>query len=82
MRNLSYELRNKAINYKTLLKYGFTKKDDIYIYKYKICNEQFDVIVEVKDNNMTSRLIDLASEEEYVLVDIEESVRKVCWKSS
>ena len=73
MRNLKNELKNKTINKKELLKYGFIKEGKKYIYKLKIYNEQFEMIVEVLNDKMTSKLIDLGNEEEYVLIDIEGS---------
>ena len=73
MRNLENELKNKTINHGELLKYGFIKKDEKYTYKTKICDKQFEIIVKVENNKMTSKLIDIANEEEYILADIEES---------
>lgn len=73
MRNLKNELKNRKINYKELLKYGFIKEKDAYMYKTKICNNQFEIIIEAKENEIISKLMDLENEEEYVLVDIEGS---------
>lgn len=73
MRNFEKELKNKEINETALLKYGFTKVQNGYIYHTTICNGQFEMIVEVQGNQMTSKLIDCASEEEYILADIEDS---------
>lgn len=74
MRKFSKELKNKTINYEKLLKYGFKKENEKYIYKENICDNQFKMIVEVNRNQMISKLIDLANEDEYILVDIEDSV--------
>ena len=74
MRSFEKELKNKEINETALLKYGFTKVQNGYVYHTTICDEQFEMIVEVQGNQMTSKLIDCASEEEYVLADIEDSV--------
>ena len=73
MRNLNNQLKNKKIDNKKLIEYGFEKQNNIYIYKTQIFNNQFEMIAEVKDNNIISKLIDLANEEEYILVDIEGS---------
>lgn len=81
MRNLKNELKNKTINYEKLLEYGFIKEDKKYIYKTKICNEQFEMIVEVETNEITSKLIDLANGDEYILVDIQNAARRVCRES-
>ena len=74
MRVLDSELKNKSIDYNELLKYGFINIDGIYTYKNKICNEQFEMIVIIKDNKITSKLIDLANEDEYILVDIKDTI--------
>ena len=73
MRNFSKELKNKTISYEKLLKYGFKKQEEKYIYKENICDNQFEMIVEVNKKQMTSKLIDLANEDEYILVDIQDS---------
>ncbi len=36
MRNLESKLKNRKINYEKLLKYGFQKENEKYIYKAKI----------------------------------------------
>lgn len=73
MRSLDNELKNKTINYNELLKYGFQKENETYTYKTKIHDEQFEMIVTVKDEKMTSKLFDLANEDEYILVDVQDS---------
>lgn len=71
MRNLEYILKNREIDYKKLIQYGFQKQENSYILKYKICDGQFEVIISVSDNEKISKVIDLSAEEEYILVDIE-----------
>jgi len=73
MRNLENELKNKAINYDALLKYGFHKENEMYTYKTKIYNNQFEVYVIFSKEQATSKLIDIANEDEYILVDVQES---------
>ena len=73
MRILDNELKNKTIDYDKLLKYGFTKEDEMYLYKTKIYDEQFEMNVIVENNKITSKLIDLMNEEEYILVDIKDT---------
>lgn len=80
MRNLDNELKNKKIDYKKLLNYGFIKDNKKYIYKTQIIDGQFEITVEVQDNKVTSKLIDLFNEEEYILVDIPESTGKFVGK--
>jgi len=76
VRNLDNELKNKTINYNELLNYGFQKENETYIYKTKIYNEQFEMSVTVKEEKMISKLFDLANEDEYILVDIQDSAGK------
>lgn len=74
MRDLSNRLKNRVINNSDLIKYGFEKQKGKLLFRKKICNNQFEMIIEVQNKKMASRLIDLMDEEEYVLVDIEDSV--------
>lgn len=73
MRNLTKEFENKNIDYKKLLEYGFTKLNTIYSYEKPICDNRFKVIVEISKENQTSKVIDLLTNEEYVLVDVKNS---------
>ena len=73
MRNLDLIFKNREFDFSKLVEYGFNKIDDTYILKNIICNNQFEMIVEISKKIKTSKLIDLANEEEYILVDIEES---------
>lgn len=74
MRYLEDNMKKRVLNNNNLKKYGFKIQDNKKIYREKICNNQFEMIVEIKDNIMTSKLIDLVNEEEYVLVDIQDSI--------
>lgn len=73
MRVLDNELRNRTINYDKLLEYGFTKDDNVYLYKKKLDDYQFEMKVVVENNKMSSCLFDLISKDEYILVDIKDS---------
>ena len=73
MRILNSELKNKTINYDELLKYGFIQENGIYFYKTKIYDEQFEINVTVENNKIMSKLFDLINEDEYILVDIQDS---------
>ena len=72
MRNI--ELKNRVINNNNLIKYGFKKQKGIFSFSKKICNNQFEMVILLENQKMNSKLIDLMNEEEYVLVDIEDSV--------
>lgn len=73
MRNLDIKLKNRTINYEELLKYGFKKENENYIYKKNIDNNQFEVNIVISNTKKYSKLIDLESEMEFALVDIEDS---------
>lgn len=73
MRNLDIKLKNRKINYEKLLKYGFKKENEKYIYKTKIQNNQFEVNVIISNEKSYSKLIDLEDKAEFILVDLEVS---------
>lgn len=74
MRNLSNEFRNKRIDFEKLLKYGFVKENNKYIYNQKISNNEFSVNIVITNLEQYSKLIDLESNSEFALVDVETSV--------
>lgn len=73
MRSLNNELKNKIIDFNKLLQYGFINQDNEYVFKTKIYNEQFEMIVCFSEEQSISKLIDIANEYEYILVDIQDS---------
>ncbi len=73
MRNLESKLKKRKINDEKLLKYGFKKENEKYVYKTKIQNDQFEVNVVISDEKNYAKLIDLENETEYIPVDIETS---------
>ena len=73
MRNLEKYIENKKIDYNKLLKYGFKKNNNVYTYLENICNNKFKIVVNLSEEKMYSKLIDLLSDEEYILVDILDS---------
>lgn len=70
MRNLNNELRKRTIDFEKLLEYGFSQENNHYIFKKKIYNEQFEIIVIVSNNSIVSKIMDLENDDEYVLVDV------------
>lgn len=74
MRRLDSKLRDRKINYEELLKYGFKKENEKYIYKTKIQNNsQFEANIIISEQENYATLIDLENETEFILVDIETS---------
>ena len=59
----------KNINYDKLISYGLRLDGNNYVYSKKIHNDEFNVIVSVSDDDITSKVIEVDSNEEYVLVD-------------
>lgn len=73
MRNLEKYFQNRTIDYEKLLEYGFFKKENNYFYENKIYNNNFKVVVEITKEKQLSKVIDLLTGEEYVLIDVKES---------
>lgn len=73
MRDLNKSFSKRTFDKEKLIKYGFKKTEELYTFKCKICENQFEINVIISDNKKFSKLIDLANEEEYILVDVEES---------
>ena len=60
---------NNNINYDKLVSYGFILESNNYIYNKKIHNDEFNVIISVINDVITSKVIEVDSNEEYILVD-------------
>ena len=73
MRDLKKCYRKRVFDENKLIQYGFEKEENQYTLKSKICENQFEIQVVISHDRKVSKLIDLANEEEYVLVDVEES---------
>lgn len=71
MRNFGVRLKNKKVNYDELLKYGFIEENEKYIYKAKILDNQFQVNIVISNEEQYSKLIDVESNTEFALVDVE-----------
>ncbi len=74
MRNLKEILKNRTIDYEKLIKYGFVKDNGVYIYKEEIYHNQFEVNIFFSEEKQYSKLMDIENNEEYALVDIDDSV--------
>lgn len=71
MRNLEKELENRKLELNKLIDYGFLKNDNKYIYTKKLSNDNFLVNIEITDSyKITSKVIDMENNEEYLPVDI------------
>lgn len=71
MRNLTKEFKNRKVIVDTLIPNGFIKKDNTYIYEKDILNSEFKVIIMISNTlEITSKVIELSLNDEYLLVDV------------
>lgn len=71
MRKLTKELKNRKVDYNVLLKFGFILENNTYKYEQNILNNEFKVIIEISNNEMTSKLIETELNDEFLLADVE-----------
>ena len=71
MRNLDKYFKNRKIDYDRLLKYGFIKKDNTYTFEKSILDGEFKVVIIIKENEITSKLIEVSFGDEYLLADVD-----------
>lgn len=74
MRRLDQEFKNFKISYNSLLDYGFEKNGSIYTYQEFILNNEFKVVVEINNDMVISKLIEVAFNEEYLNADNSDAV--------
>lgn len=71
MRKLDKKLENRKIEEARLINFGFVRENDSYLYETTILNNKFKVVINVsKDLKMTSRLIEIMTNDEYLLADL------------
>ncbi len=60
--------KNKKMNLEQLLSFGFSKKGNMYTYSADIIGGQFEMTVHItQDERITTKIIDKATNDEYVL---------------
>lgn len=60
--------KRKKLNREKLLAYGFEKKAELYTYETKIIDDEFKLIISISnEGTIDTELIEIASDEEYVL---------------
>lgn len=62
----SYIINDYRLNVYKLLEYGFIKKDDGYLYKVNLQQDDFYALIFVKENMMHVKVYDQAFDEEYI----------------
>ena len=73
--DIEYELFKKStFNYPNLIKYGFIKELNGYKYEKNILNNNFKIILKIKDNKLTSKIIDLNFNDEYLNFKVDSSL--------
>lgn len=70
MKKIVDELKNRSIEYDKLENYGFRHKNEKYTFYQNILNDKFQVQIEFENNIIMSKLIENATGEEYILVDV------------
>lgn len=66
--DISLLFQGKIPDDKKLFDYGFTKKDDYFIFEKKIDDNNFSLVLKIfEDGKITSELIDVDTDEEYTL---------------
>ncbi len=71
MEDIENLLKTRRIDFKKLLEYGFIEKEDQYEYKTTLIQNEFDIIVTFsKDSKFDTKVIDLVSNDEYLLVKV------------
>ena len=55
MRDLSVYFKNKKIDYSKLIKIGFIKRGNHYLYEKEMMNSQFKVIFEISEEKQESK---------------------------
>ena len=71
MYNISSYFKNKKIDYKKLVDYGFSFNNEKYIYEVNIMDDKFKVIIEISKEKQISKVIDLSTKLEYLLINVE-----------
>ncbi len=67
MRDLSDLVENRLIVKDKLIEYGFNQD---YVYEKTLSNPNFKAVVSYKKDTLTAKVIDLESNEDYILVDV------------
>lgn len=73
MRNLEPYFNNRKICFDKLEKLDFRKENNYFVYEEKIHNKEFIVQIILSKTTKTSKLIEIETKEDYVLVDIDKA---------
>lgn len=71
MEDIENLLKNRKIDFKKLLEYGFIEIENQYEYRTPLIENEFDIIITFsKDSKLDAKVIDLLSNDEYLLVKV------------
>lgn len=74
MEEIEKLLKNRKIDFKRLLEYGFVEKEGHYEYKTTLIENEFDIIVTFsKDSKLDTKVIDLMSNDEFLLIKVSDA---------
>ncbi len=65
-------LKNLKIDEARIEKIGFTPQGDKLVFSKKIIDDEFLLTVEIRDNVISSNVVEIATDERYALFDVEE----------
>ena len=74
MRTLEKELEFKTFDFSKLIGAGFVMFGENFVFKKKIFEGQFEMIVNVSKESQTSVLVDVETNDEFSLVDVKSAV--------
>ena len=67
-------LKNKSIDKNKLLNYGFKKIENTFEFKKLIIDGQFLLTIKIKENDISSEILELSTNEPYTLYLVEGAV--------
>lgn len=71
MEEIENLLKNRKVDFEKLLEYGFVKRENQYEYRTTLRENEFDIMVIFsKDGKLDAKVMDLISNEEYLLVKL------------
>ena len=73
MKKIDLKSLKRVINYDLLKDFGFIENNNSYIFKKDIMNENFTLVIEIKNNEVLSYVIDKEFDEEFTNVDVNTS---------
>lgn len=71
MEELDAIIKNRKVNFKSLISYGFKENENDYEYHTNLKDNQFELIIKFsKTREMKTKVIDLITREEYLLINV------------